>query len=96
MIYNINIIISDLESVIDEIKSKNINVYGTSLKSSISLENASKSDKYAVVFGNEGNGVSKNILDKCDLNIRIDMNKECESLNVGVSSGIILYYMFKR
>lgn len=95
MIYNINIIIGDLDSIIDDLKSKNIKVYGTSLKSSISLENVLKSDKYAIVFGNEGNGVSKNILNKCDMNIRIDMNSSCESLNVGVSSGIVLYHMYK-
>jgi TrmH family RNA methyltransferase len=96
MIYNINVIISDLDSIIDKIKESNIKIYGTSLKSSISLENMSKSDKYAIVFGNEGNGISKNILDKCDMNVRIDMNSKCESLNVGVSSGIVLYHMYKR
>ena len=95
MIYNINIIISDLDSIIDTIKKNNIKLYGTSLKSSISLENMPKSEKYAIVFGNEGNGVSKEVLDKCDMNIRIDMNSSCESLNVGVSSGIVLYHMYK-
>jgi len=96
MIYNINIIISDLDSIIDKIKEYNIKVYGTSLKSSISLENMLKSDKFAIIFGNEGNGISENILKKCDMNIRIDMSDKCESLNVGVSSGIVLYHMFKR
>ena len=96
MIYNINIIISDLDSIIDKIKSLGIKIYGTSLKSSISLENMPKSDKYAIIFGNEGNDISKNILSKCDMNVRIDMNNKCESLNVGVSSGIVLYHMFKR
>ena len=96
MIYNINIIISDLDSIIDKIKENNIKVYGTSLKSSISLENMLKSDKFAIIFGNEGNGISENILKKCDMNIRIDMSDKCESLNVGVSSGIVLYHMFKR
>ena len=38
MIYNTNIVISDLESVIKELKQKNIKVIGTSLKSSISLD----------------------------------------------------------
>lgn len=95
MIYNINIVISDLTSVIEEIKNNNIKLYGTSLKSSISLENMPKSDKYAIVFGNEGNGVSKEVLSKCDMNVRIDMNTSCESLNVGVSSGIVLYHMYK-
>ena len=96
MIYNINIIIEDLDVIIEKIKSKNIKVYGTSLKYSISLETIEKSDKYAIIFGNEGNGISSNILSKCDQNIKIDMNKSCESLNVGVSSGIVLYYMFRR
>jgi TrmH family RNA methyltransferase len=95
MIYNINIIISDLDSIIKKIKDNNIKLYGTSLKSSISLENVPKSNRYAIVFGNEGNGVSREVLEKCDMNIRIDMNNNCESLNVGVSSGIVLYHMYK-
>lgn len=95
MIYNTNIVISDLESIIKELKQKNIKVIGTSLKSSISLENVTKTSNYAIVLGNEGNGVSNNILDLCDEIVRIDMNESCESLNVGVSAGIILYHMYK-
>ena len=95
MIYNINIVISDLESVIKDLKGMNIKVIGTSLKSSISLEKASKESDYAIILGNEGNGVSKSILDLCDEILRIDMNDKCESLNVGVSAGIILYHMYK-
>ena len=96
MIYNINIVIADLESIIKKIKDNGIKVYSTSLKSSNSLESVVKSDEYAIIFGNEGNGISKNILDLSDEAIRIDMDSKCESLNVGVSSGIVLYYMFKR
>ena len=96
MIYNINIIISDLNIIIDEIKKKNIKVIGTSLKKSKSLDNLEKYDKYAIIFGNEGNGVHDNLLSNCDEIVRIDMSKLCESLNVGVSSGIVLYYMYKR
>ena len=55
-----------------------------------------KSDKFAIIFGNEGNGVSDNILSKCDVNVRIDMERDCESLTVGVSSGIVLYHMYRR
>lgn len=96
MIYNTNIIIDDLDSIIDKIKKENIKLYGTSLKSSISLLNVEKTDEFAIIFGNEGNGVNSKYLELCDLNIRIDMNEKCESLNVGVSSGIILYHMYKR
>ena len=96
MIYNTNIIIDDLKHVIGELKENNIKVYATSLKSSKSLESIPKSEEYAIIFGNEGNGISNEILDLSDESIRIDMNDMCESLNVGVSTGIVLYYMFKR
>lgn len=96
MIYNVNIVIDDLEGIIKKIKDNGIKVYSTSLKCSNSLENVVKSEEYAIIFGNEGNGISKNVLDLCDEAIRIDMDSKCESLNVGVSSGIVLYYMFKR
>lgn len=96
MIYNINIVIGDLNNIIDDIKSKNIKLIGTSLSKSKSLEDIETHDKYAIIFGNEGNGVRKEILNKCDDIVRIDMDNKCESLNVGVSTGIILYHMYKR
>jgi TrmH family RNA methyltransferase len=60
------------------------------------MEEINKSDKYAIIFGNEGNGVRNEVLDLCDEITRIDMNSKCESLNVGVSTGILLYHMYKR
>ncbi len=96
MIFNTNIIISDLNNIIDVIKNKNIPLIGTSLHTDNNLESLNKLDKYAVVFGNEGNGVSENILNKCDKLVKIDMKSSCESLNVGVSSGIVLYHLYKR
>lgn len=96
MIYNINVLIDDLENVIDKLKKQNIIVIGTSLASSTSLDNINNKDKYGIVFGNEGNGISNKILQLCDTNVKIDMTSKCESLNVGVSAGIVLYHLYKR
>ena len=95
MIFNINIIIDDIENIIEKIKLNNIKIIGTSLRESVSLNDLDKCEKYAVIFGNEGNGVRNDVLDLCDKIIRIDMDDKCESLNVGVSSGIVLYHMYK-
>ena len=46
-------------------------------------------------MGNEGIGVKKELLDMCNDYIYIDMNKNCESLNVGVAASIILYELDK-
>ena len=49
------------------------------------------SEKIAFVFGNEPNGISKEVLDKCDIIAEIPMKGEKESLNVSVSAGIALF-----
>ena len=42
-------------------------------------------------MGNEGNGIRREILDKCDKFLYIDMNEKVESLNVAVATSILLY-----
>ncbi len=95
MIFNTNIVIGEIENIIEKIKEKNIKLIGTSLHTNESLESIEKMDSYAVVFGNEGNGVREEILNKCDKLVKINMNPSCESLNVGVSSGIVLYHLYR-
>ena len=46
-------------------------------------------------MGNEGNGVDPKLLDLCDEYLYIPMNNNCESLNVGVATSIILYELTK-
>ena len=92
MIFHINIIRCDLEEVINKIKG-DIKIIGTSLGDSTPLRMLEKKDRFALIVGNEGNGVKKEILDLCDDIVRIEMNKDVESLNVGVATSLILYEM---
>lgn len=50
--------------------------------------------KVAVVLGNEVSGISKNTLKECDQIVEIPMYGKKESLNVSVSTGIVLFRMF--
>ena len=45
----------------------------------------------AIVVGNEGNGVSKELIDMADVKIRIPMAGETESLNASMAAGILMY-----
>ena len=94
MIFDMNIIYGDLMDIIPILHDNGYQILGTNVKSGVSVKTI-KSSKYALIMGNEGSGVKKNLLDKCDQIIRIDMNDKCESLNVGVSSGIILYHIYR-
>jgi tRNA G18 (ribose-2'-O)-methylase SpoU len=44
-----------------------------------------------IVFGNEGNGISKNVLEACDEAVAIPMPPNVDSLNVGAAAAVFLY-----
>ena len=50
--------------------------------------------KYALVFGNEVDGVSQNVVDMCDFALEIPQAGAKHSLNVAVSGGVILWPFF--
>ena len=95
MNFHLNIIRDDLVNVIDILKNNNYTIYGTDVVNGINIKDVKKDGKYAIIMGNEGNGISPEVKSKVDKNIYIDMNKKCESLNVGVSASIILYELSK-
>lgn len=91
MVFHIDIVKRDVYELVDLLHAKGYKVYGTKVDGGTDLKNVTVSDKCVIVMGNEGNGVSSKLLDKCDEYIYINMNNDCESLNVGVATSIILY-----
>lgn len=94
MLFKTNIVKEDLNKFIKDIKGK-IPIYGTKVTNGKNVKNLEKISKFAIIMGNEGQGVSQELLDLCDEYLYIPMNKKCESLNVGVATSIILYELMK-
>ncbi len=90
MVNNINIIKKDLVDMIMELKVNGYQIIGTKVDGGVDIKNI-KSKKFALLVGNEGNGVSRKLLDLCDVFAYIKMNNRCESLNVGVATSIIIH-----
>lgn len=95
MLFNINIIERNLLMFIPDLKKQGYDVYGTNVVNGIDVRDVNKTNKHAFILGNEGNGVSKEIEKLVDKNIYIDINSDCESLNVGIAGAIIMYEMEK-
>src|SRR5574344_28482 len=91
-IFNLNIENSDID------KLKKLKTQGYKIVVSILSKDAIKLDdfkfdtneKYVFVFGNEGQGIKKEIIDLADYQVFIEMSN-IDSLNVGVAASIILY-----
>ena len=45
----------------------------------------------ALIIGNEGNGISQELIESSDIRIRIPMHGNIESLNAAVAAGVLMY-----
>lgn len=94
-IFRINVIeTEDLEKTIKEMKKRKIQMLATDLKTDYSIYNVDYK-KSAIIIGNEGNGVSSEVLNLADTKIKIPMLGNTESLNAAVATSIILYEAFR-
>lgn len=95
-IFNINIICENIETTLDMLKKDNYQIIGTSLKNAISLEELEIEEKWAIILGNEANGVLESTLSMTAVNVKIDINNKLESLNVAVAGSILMYSINNR
>lgn len=87
-IFKLNFIAGDTVSFIKSLTD--YKVYGTNVIRGISLESIPNEKKVAIILGNEGNGISKEVNELNLDNIFIKM-QNTESLNVAIAASIIMY-----
>lgn len=89
-IFNMNIVTMSLFEAIEKIHEKGIKVYYADMNAEVEADDL-KVSEYALILGSEGQGISESVKELSDSSIKIEMNKNCESLNVAVSGAIIMY-----
>lgn len=62
-------------------------------KNSVDYKKIKTESSWVLILGDEVRGISKSILNKCDVVAEIPMTGKKESLNVSVSAGVALYRM---
>lgn len=91
LLFNVNIQIGDLTEIIPELKKDGYQIYGTKVTNGNDVKSIAKNSLFAIIMGNEGNGMSDTVSELCDSFVYINMNDKCESLNVGVAASILMY-----
>lgn len=91
MMFHINIISRDPIKFINDLKKKDYKIIGTKVTNGKDVKDARIYSHFALVIGNEGQGISNDIDNLCDEYLYIKMNENCESLNAGVAASILLY-----
>ncbi|WP_283678249.1 RNA methyltransferase [Lentilactobacillus sp. Marseille-Q4993] len=92
--FHIQLFQGELTEWIEKLHESGIKVYGTELnKDALPYNEVQGIDRFAFIVGNEGNGVSDEVLSLTDNNLYIPMPGKAESLNVAVATGIVLFHL---
>lgn len=75
---------------------KGYTVVSSSLNTDLDFYSYSFDKKLVLVVGNEGNGISSEIIEISHVLVKLPMPGGAESLNVGVATGIMLYEIVRQ
>jgi 23S rRNA (guanosine2251-2'-O)-methyltransferase len=83
--------VQNLNRLIEELKSRNIWVVGTSGDASMDYADWDWRQPSALIMGSEGSGLHRLVAENCDVLVKIPMYGKIESLNVSVAAGVVLF-----
>lgn len=79
------------QALLDFCRRQGRALLGTAPQGTVSYERADYSRPVVLAFGNEGNGLSHELLSRCQDTLSIPMRSNTESLNLSMSVGIVAY-----
>lgn len=89
-VFHIPVITADLKTFIADFNGP---VYGTALENAQPYKEVASQDIFALLLGNEGEGVNKALLNETSQNLTIPIYGKSESLNVAIAGSILLYHL---
>ncbi len=91
-VFHVKIVkVANLAMAVDFLKKKGVWIVATDISAETPYYSIDyKKVPFAVIMGNEGEGIRKGLLQKCDYSVSIPMRGQVNSLNVAVATGIVL------
>lgn len=83
--------VTNLSQTILSLKDKGFWIFGTDASAKTRYDDVDFTGKIALVIGSEGEGISRNIRDKCDILLSIPLRGRINSLNAAVACGIVAF-----
>lgn len=95
--FHLQLFEGDLVKWINDFQKVGAPVYGTELNpQAVDYRQVKPTATFALIMGNEGHGMSKELLNLTDQNLYIPMPGNAESLNVAISAGILMFSLNRK
>ncbi len=88
--------VANLASAIDRCKEEGLWVFGASEHADDIVWNSNMRGKVVLVMGSEGEGISRRILEKCDVLTKLPQRGEIESLNVAQAACVMCFEWMRQ
>jgi len=83
------VLIPNILDVLNELKQVEFNIYGAAMEGT-PLKSCAFNGRKVLVMGSEGKGISKRAKSKIDTMVKIEMQREFDSLNVSAATAIFI------
>ena len=85
--------VSNINSTLKNLKDKNFWIYGFDGNGNKNFTNLEWKGNNILLFGSEGSGMHKHTSKYADFLVKIDINKNIESLNISNSASIVFHHL---
>ncbi len=87
--------VTNLSQTIDKLKKKGLWFVSADMDGDV-MYKANLTGPIGLVIGSEGEGVSRLVKEHCDINARIPMKGQIDSLNASVAAGVLMYEIVRQ
>lgn len=95
-LFRLNVLEVSFEEIFPLFEQRGVPTYAAVIdRDAVSLTDCDFSEGGAVLIGNEGNGLPKDIAEQCTKKLTIKMNGNINSLNAAMAAGIIMWELVK-
>ena len=94
--FHLQLISTDLTALVAQLQAQGAPVYGSELNpQAAEYLDVDAPAAFGLIMGNEGNGMSPELLAQTDQNLYIPIKGQAESLNVAVAAGILMFGLYR-
>lgn len=96
-VFKVPLVTMETIEEMDRLKEKGYKIIGGGLTGdAVNLFDADIKGNCAFVLGNEANGISQEVMSKCDMIVKIPMPGGLESLNASVAGALMMYEYLRK
>jgi TrmH family RNA methyltransferase len=90
-IFRLPVLKTDGPKALSAMRERGLRILATSSHKSSPVQEADLTGPLAIIIGNEGSGVPRDLLKEADQVIRVPHSQKVESLNAGIAASVVLY-----